>query len=90
MKKLLAGMLGCLMCFNASAKEINTNDLNLNEEQIQKIKELKENLKAEIQPVWEEIESNREKITEIEKHYFEQFWNLLTDEQREKFAQANQ
>lgn len=83
-------MLGCLMCFNASAKEINTNDLNLNEEQIQKIKELKENLKAEIQPVWEEIESNREKITEIEKHYFEQFWNLLTDEQREKFAQANQ
>lgn len=90
MKKLLVVLLGCLICFNASAKEINTNDLNLNEEQTQKIKELKENLKAEIQPIWEEIQSNREKITEIEKHYFEQFWNLLTDEQKEKFAQANQ
>jgi len=89
-KKFLAVIIGCLMCFNASAKEINTADMNLSDEQTQKIKELKENLKAEIQPILEEIQSSREKITEIEKRYFEEFWNMLTDEQREKFAQANQ
>ena len=70
--------------------EINADNLNLTAEQNQKLTELKENLKAEIEPIWEEIEANRQKITEIEKRYFEEFWNTLSDEQRQAFANMNQ
>ena len=70
--------------------EINADNLNLTTEQNQKLTELKENLKAEVEPIWEEIEANRQKITEIEKRYFEEFWKTLTDEQRQIFAKMNQ
>ena len=51
---------------------------------------MKANLKAEIEPIWEEIQTRRERMTEIEKRYFEEFWNMLTEEQRAAFAEQNQ
>ena len=51
-----------------------------------KLTELKNNLKAEVQPILEEIQSSRERVTEIQKKYFEEFWNMLTEEQREAFS----
>ncbi len=72
------------------AAEISAESLGLTAEQNQKLSELKENLRAEIQPIWEEIESSQKKITEIEKKYFEQFWDMLTDEQKQTFAKLNQ
>ena len=74
----------------AYAAEINTQSLNLTEEQNQKLTELREKLKAEIQPIWGEIQERRERITEIEKRYFEEFWNMLSDEQKEQFTKINQ
>lgn len=90
MKKIL-GLIAVLALVAHSAQaEINADNLNLSAEQNQKLTELKENLKAEVEPIWEEIESNRQKITEIEKRYFEEFWKTLTDEQRQIFAKMNQ
>ena len=69
-----------------NAAEIKAENLNLTAEQSRKLAELQENLKAETQPIWEEIESGRNRIMEIEKQYFQAFWTLLTEEQKQKFA----
>lgn len=90
MKKILVFMLAVMVVFNAYAAEINADNLNLTIEQNQKLSELKNNLQAEVQPIWEEMENSRQRITEIEKKYFEEFWKMLTDEQREKFTKLNQ
>ncbi len=76
----------CLMGFNAGAAEINAENLELTAEQSKKLAAMQEQLKAEIQPIWEEVESGRNRIIEIEKQYFQNFWNMLTEEQKQKFA----
>lgn len=81
---LLAVM--CLFGFEVNAAEIKAENLELTAEQSQKLAEMQENLKAEIQPIWEEVESGRHRIIEIEKQYFQAFWNMLTEEQKQKFA----
>ena len=90
MKSLLCFLFVVLFSFNAYAKEIKAESLNLTVEQNQKLTEMKEKLKAEIQPIWEEIESGKNRIMEIEKKYFEEFWNMLTEEQKAEFAKVNQ
>ena len=90
MKKLFFLMFVALFSFNAYAKEIKAESLNLTVEQNQKLTEMKEKLKAEVQPIWEEIESGKNRILEIEKKYFEEFWNMLTEEQKVEFAKLNQ
>lgn len=75
---------------SVSAAEITADKLKLTEAQNKKLIELKENLNAEVQPIWEEVESGRNRIMEIEKHYFEEFWNILTDEQKKEFAKLNE
>lgn len=85
--RLIYGMvLAVLMVFSAQATEIEAESLKLTAEQNQKLTELKNNLKAEVQPILEEIQSSRERVTEIQKKYFEEFWNMLTEEQREAFS----
>lgn len=79
-----------LITFNAKATELNTTKLNLTPEQNEQILQLKEELKAKVQPMWEEIESNKQQILALEKSYFEKFWNTLTEEQKQKFAKINQ
>lgn len=79
-----------LLAFNVNAAEIKGEDLNLSAEQNQKLTELKNNLNAEVQPILEEIESSKARVTEIERKYFEEFWNMLSDEQKQKFAELNQ
>ena len=74
---------------SVSAAEITADKLKLTEAQNKKLIELKENLNAEVQPIWEEVESGRNRIMEIEKRYFEEFWNILTDEQKKEFAKLN-
>lgn len=74
---------------SVSAAEITADKLKLTEAQNKKLIELKENLDAEVQPIWEEVESGRNRIMEIEKRYFEEFWNILTDEQKKEFAKLN-
>ena len=90
MKKIWAVVVAVLLAFNAGATEIDAEKLNLTPEQNQKLTEMKANLKAEIEPIWEEIQTRRERMTEIEKRYFEEFWNMLTEEQRAAFAEQNQ
>lgn len=90
MKKIWMMVVAGLMAFNANAMEINAESLNLTPEQNQKLTEMKANLKAEIEPIWAEIQAGRERMTEIEKRYFEEFWNMLTEEQRAAFTQQNQ
>ena len=75
---------------SVSAAEITADKLKLTEAQNKKLIELKENLNAEVQPIWEEVESGRNRIMEIEKRYFEEFWNILTDEQKKEFAKLNE
>jgi len=82
-------MLALTLSFNANAQNIEAKALGLSSEQNQKLTELKANLKAEIEPIWEEIQAGKARILEIEKKYFEQFWNLLTNEQKQKFAEQN-
>lgn len=86
MKKIwiIVAVMGIV--FNANATEIKAENLNLTPEQNQKLAELKNNLQAEIQPILEEMESSRNHITEIEKKYFEEFWKMLTDEQKAEFT----
>lgn len=90
MKKFICFTLALFISFNANAQNIEATSLNLTEVQNKRLTELKENLKNEIEPIWEEIQSSRNRILEIEKKYFEEFWNLLTDEQKEQFTKLNQ
>lgn len=89
MKKIICFMIAIFLSFNANAQNIEATTLNLTSEQNQKLTELKSKLKAEIDPIWEEIQSSRNRILEIEKKYFEEFWNMLTDEQKQKFTELN-
>lgn len=90
MMKILSLVVASLFSFNVCAAEINATQLNLSAEQNQKLVELKEKLKAEVQPIAEEVESGRVRIVEIEKKYFEAFWNILTPEQKQVFMKLNQ
>lgn len=87
---VLAAIVCLGLSFNAGAAEISAEALQLTPGQNQKLREMKENLKAEVQPIWEEVESGRKRIVEIEKKYFGEFWNMLTDEQKQEFARLNQ
>lgn len=91
MKKLgyMVAAVLFLAVSSVSAAEITADKLKLTEAQNKKLIELKENLDAEVQPIWEEVESGRNRIMEIEKRYFEEFWNILTDEQKKEFAKLN-
>ena len=89
MKKIIYFMIAIFLSFNANAQNIEATTLNLTSKQNQKLTELKSKLKAEIDPIWEEIQSSRNRILEIEKKYFEEFWNMLTDEQKQKFTELN-
>ncbi len=91
MKKLgyMVAAVLFLAVSSVSAAEITADKLKLTEAQNKKLIELKENLNAEVQPIWEEVESGRNRIMEIEKRYFEEFWNILTDEQKKEFAKLN-
>lgn len=90
MKHLWCLVVVALFSFDVCAKEIKADSLNLTAEQNQKLIEMKEKLKAEVDPIWEEIESGKNRIMEIEKKYFEEFWTMLTDEQKAEFAKINQ
>ena len=90
MRFMLGVMLAMLLSFQVQATEIQAENLKLTAEQNQKLTELKNNLKAEVEPILAEIQSKREQVTEIEKKYFEEFWNMLTEEQREIFSKLNQ
>lgn len=91
MKKISVFLMALLLCSVSEvyAAEITADSLKLTDEQNKKLIELKENLDAEVQPIWEEVESGRNRIMEIEKRYFEVFWNILTDEQKKEFAKLN-
>lgn len=89
MKEIGFLIVALLLAFNVNAAEIKGEDLKLSTEQNQKLTELKNNLNAEIQPILEEIESSRARITEIERKYFEEFWNMLSEEQKQKFSELN-
>ena len=86
MKYLVCFLSVMFLSFNVMATEINASQLKLTDEQSQKVVELKEKLKAEVEPIMEELKAGEKRILEIEKKYFEEFWNLLTDEQKEEFA----
>ena len=90
MRRSLLILTVMLFAFNTYAADINTESLKLTPEQNQKLTEMKNNLKAEVQPIWEEIESSKQRIQEIEKKYFEEFWKMLTEEQRTEFSKLNQ
>lgn len=90
MKRLWCLVVVALFSFDVYAKEIKADSLNLTVEQNQKLIEMKEKLKAEVDPIWEEIESGKNRIMEIEKKYFEEFWNILTEEQKAEFTKINQ
>lgn len=89
MKYLVCFLSVMFLSFNVMATEINASQLKLTDEQSQKVVELKEKLKAEVEPIMEELKAGEKRILEIEKKYFEEFWNLLTDEQKEEFAKLN-
>ena len=54
---VLAAIVCLGLSFNAGAAEISAEALQLTPGQNQKLREMKENLKAEVQPIWEEVES---------------------------------
>lgn len=87
MKKYVAILAAIMFAFNVQAAEISAENLNLTPEQNHKLNEIKEHLQAEVEPILEEMESSRNRIMEIEKKYFEEFWNLLTEEQKKKFSE---
>lgn len=89
MPKVLSFILALLLTLNAQAAEISAEALKLTPEQNQKLTELKERLHAEITPIWEEIKAGKQRITEIEKTYFEEFWTMLSEEQRATFSSLN-
>ena len=82
MKHLWCLVVVALFSFDVCAKEIKADSLNLTAEPNQKLREMKEKLKA--------IESGKNRIMEIEKKYFEEFWTMLTEEQKAEFAKINQ
>lgn len=84
--KILSLLAVCLFAFSTYAAEIQAENLVLSVEQSQKLAEMQEQLKAEVQPIWEEVESGRNRIIEIEKRYFQEFWGMLSEEQKLKFA----
>lgn len=86
MVKVWCVIVGVLLAFGARAAELSAENLELSQEQNAKLIEMKEKLKAEVDPIWEEIESGKQRILEIEKKYFSEFWNMLSDEQKQKFA----
>lgn len=92
MKKFVVFIVIALLTVfsQVSALEITADALKLTDEQNNKLVELKQNLKAEVQPIWEEIESGRLRIEEIEKRYFEEFWNMLSEEQKKEFTKLNE
>lgn len=87
MIKIWSVTLALLLAFNVNAAEMSAENLQLSPEQNAKLVEMKEKLKAEIDPIWEEIESSKQRIVEIEKKYFEEFWNMLSEEQKQRFAE---
>lgn len=87
MIKIWCAGLAVMLAFQASAAELSAENLQLSAEQNAKLVEMKEKLKAEIDPIWEEIESGKKRIVEIEKKYFEEFWTMLSEEQKQKFAE---
>ena len=89
MKYLVCFLSVMFLSFNVMATEIDGSTLKLTDEQNQKVVELKEKLKAEVEPIMEELKAGEKRVLEIEKKYFEEFWNLLTDEQKEEFAKLN-
>ena len=89
MKKILYVFMFVLFSMNAKAIDIKAENLKLSEEQNAQLLIIKEKLQAEVNPVWEEIESAKVRIVEIEKKYFEEFWKILTDEQKKEFAKFN-
>ena len=89
MKYIVCFLSVMFLSFNVMATEISGDALKLSDEQNQKVVELKEKLKAEVEPIMEELKAGEKRILEIEKKYFEEFWNLLTDEQKEEFAKLN-
>ena len=50
---VLAAIVCLGLSFNAGAAEISAEALRLTPGQNQKLREMKENLKAEVQPIWE-------------------------------------
>lgn len=86
MRKILILVLLCLWGACVNAAEIPAEELSLTFEQSQKLSEMQEQLKAEVQPIWEEVESGRNRIIEIERRYFQEFWEMLSEEQKLKFA----
>ena len=58
---VLAAIVCLGLSFNAGAAEISAEALRLTPGQNQKLREMKENLKAEVQPIWEEVESGRQR-----------------------------
>lgn len=87
MIKVWSAVIVVLLAFQVNAAELSAENLQLSAEQNAKLVEMKEKLKAEIDPIWEEIESGKKRIVEIEKKYFEEFWTMLNDEQKQKFAE---
>ncbi|MBP3688119.1 MAG: hypothetical protein J6J35_07150 [Alphaproteobacteria bacterium] len=87
MIKVWSAVIVVLLAFQVNAAELSAENLQLSAEQNAKLVEMKEKLKAEIDPIWEEIESGKKRIVEIEKKYFEEFWTMLSDEQKQKFAE---
>ena len=79
MKKYICFVTALFISLSANAQNIETSSLNLTETQTKRVLEIKENLKQEVEPILEEIQSSRNRILEIEKKHFEEFWNLLTD-----------
>ncbi len=90
MKKYICFATALFFCLSAHAQTIETTSLNLSEAQTKRTEEIKETLKQEVEPIIEEIEASRNRILEIEKKHFEEFWNLLTEEQKETFTKLNQ
>ena len=87
---VLAAIVCLGLSFNAGAAEISAEALRLHPGQKQNMREMRETIKDEFRPIWEEVESGRQRIVEIEKKYFGEFWNMLTDEQKQEFARLNQ
>lgn len=86
MRKIFVILALSMWSFTVQGAEIKAENLELTAEQSQKLAEMQEQLNAEIQPIWDEVESGRNRIIEIEKKYFQEFWNMLTEEQKQKFA----
>ncbi len=90
MKNIWLLIIITLISTNAMATEINEQSLNLNAAQVEQLNSLNQELKNEIDPIIKNIENQKQEILEIEKRYFENFWNILNKEQRDTFAKLQQ